>query len=132
MISHTTNVRVRYCETDQMGVVHHGNYPQYLEIARIEWLSSLGISYKAIESQGIMLPVVVLNINYCKPAYYDELLTIKTNLVNIPKVSIEFKYELYNVKKELITTAYTKLVFVDAEKRLPIKCPKKILDKLQN
>lgn len=132
MISHTTNVRVRYCETDQMGVVHHGNYPQYLEIARIEWLSSLGISYKAIESQGIMLPVVVLNINYCKPAYYDELLTIKTNLVNIPKASIEFEYELYNGKKELITTAYTKLVFVDAEKRLPIKCPKKILDKLQN
>ena len=132
MISYKKNVRVRYCETDQMGVVHHGNYPQYLEIARIEWLSSLGISYKAIESQGIMLPVVVLNINYCKPAYYDELLTIKTNLVNIPKVSIEFKYELYNGKKELITTAYTKLVFVDAEKRLPVKCPKKILDKLQN
>jgi acyl-CoA thioester hydrolase len=75
MFSNTTQVKVRYGETDQMGVVYHGNYPQYFEIGRIEWLRDLGISYKQMEEQGIMLPVVVLNITYCKPALYDDILS---------------------------------------------------------
>ena len=120
MKSHQTKVKVRYGETDQMGVVYHGNYAQYFEIGRIEWLSSLGFSYKEMEAQGIMLPVVVLNISYCKPAFYDEILTIKTTLLKLPKVSIEFEYELYNERDELLTKAYTKLVFVDTKTRLPI------------
>jgi acyl-CoA thioester hydrolase len=132
MKSHQTKVKVRYGETDQMGVVYHGNYAQYFEIGRIEWLSSLGFSYKEMETQGIMLPVVVLNISYSKPAFYDEILTIKTTLLKLPKVSIEFEYELYNERDELLTKAYTKLVFVDTKTRLPMRCPDYFLDKLQN
>ena len=132
MIKHQTKVKVRSGETDQMGVVYHGNYAQYFEIGRIEWLSSLGVSYKEMEAQGIMLPVVVLNINYSKPAFYEDVLIITTSLIKPPEVSIEFKYELHNEGGELLTTAYTKLVFVDSKSRSPIRCPDFFLDKLQN
>ena len=132
MKSHQTKVKVRYGETDQMGVVYHGNYAQYFEIGRIEWLSSLGVSYKEMEAQGIMLPVVVLNINYSKPAFYEDVLLIKTTLLKLPKVSIEFEYELKNQQGELLTTVYTKLVFVDTKTRLPMRCPDFFLDKMQN
>ena len=132
MFSHTTKIKVRYGETDQMGVVYHGNYAQYLEIGRIEWLSALGISYKEMEQQGIMLPVVVLNITYCKPSFYDDTLSIKTTLIKQPKVSVEFDYEIYNSYGDLITTAYSKLVFVDMKTRQPTRCPQYFLDQLQN
>ena len=132
MINHQTKVKVRYGETDQMGVVYHGNYAQYFEIGRIEWLSSLGVSYKEMEAQGIMLPVVILNINYSKPAFYEDVLIITTSLIKPPEVSIEFKYELHNEGGELLTTAYTKLVFVDSKSRSPIRCQDFFLDKLQN
>lgn len=132
MFSHTTKIKVRYGETDQMGVVYHGNYAQYLEIGRIEWLSALGISYKEMEQQGLMLPVVVLNITYCKPSFYDDTLSIKTTLVKQPKVSVEFDYEIYNSDGDLITTAYSKLVFVDMKTRQPTRCPQYFLDQLQN
>ena len=132
MFCHTIQVKVRYGETDQMGVVYHGNYAQYLEIGRIEWLSALGISYKEMEKQGIMLPVVVLNITYCKPAFYDDVLTIKTTLVKLPKVSVEFEYEILNANGEVLTTAYSKLVFVSIETRQPTRCPQYFLDQLQN
>ena len=124
MIKHQTKVKVRYGETDQMGVVYHGNYAQYFEIGRIEWLSFLGVSYKEMEAQGIMLPVVVLNINYSKPAFYEDVLIVTTSLIKPPEVSIEFKYELHNEGGELLTTAYTKLVFVDSKSRSPIRCPR--------
>ena len=132
MFCHTIQVKVRCGETDQMGVVYHGNYAQYLEIGRIEWLSALGISYKEMEKQGIMLPVVVLNITYCKPAFYDDVLTIKTTLVKLPKVSAEFEYEILNANGEVLTTAYSKLVFVSIETRQPTRCPQYFLDQLQN
>lgn len=132
MFSHTSEVKVRYGETDQMGFAYHGNYPQYLEIARIDWLESLGISYKDMEQKGIMLPVVVLNINYCKPAFYDDILMIKISLVKLPKASIEFNYKIHNSEGAMITTAYSKLVFMDSKTRLPIRCPQKFLDQLQN
>ncbi|MEC8535867.1 MAG: thioesterase family protein, partial [Bacteroidota bacterium] len=96
MFEHTSKVKVRYAETDQMGIVYHGNYAQYLEIGRIDWLAALGISYKEMEQKGIVLPVVVLNITYCKPAFYDDILSIKTNLIKIPKASIEFDYQIRN------------------------------------
>jgi acyl-CoA thioester hydrolase len=115
-----------------MGIVYHGNYAQYLEIGRTDWLSALGFSYKKMELEGLMLPVVILNINYCKSAFYDDILTIKTTLIKIPKVSIEFDYEIKNAQGELITTAYSKLVFVDAKTRLPRQCPQFFLDQLHN
>jgi acyl-CoA thioester hydrolase len=120
---HQTQIRVRYSETDQMRVVYHGNYAQYFEIGRVEWLRNKGISYKWMEENGIMLPVVSLTMNYKKPARYDELLTLKTILKNRTTVKIEFYYELYNESDELLTTGSSVLVFVDMKTGKPISPP---------
>lgn len=121
-------IRVRYGETDQMGVVHHGNYVLYLEMGRIEWLRKLGVSYKSMEKNGIILPVASLTINYKKPATYDDVLKVKTILKNTPTAKIEFDYEITNEKNELITTASTTLVFVDVKTNKPMKAPQYLLD----
>ncbi len=127
-----TKIRVRYGETDQMGVVYHGNYAQYFEIARIDWLEKLGFSYKKMEDDGVMLPVVALNTNFKKPAFFDDELTITTMLKNEPTVKIEFEYELHNQQGELLTTGSTVLVFVSMETRKPIKCPDIMLEKIKS
>ncbi|MFT7189421.1 MAG: acyl-CoA thioester hydrolase, partial [Sediminicola sp.] len=88
--------RVRYGETDQMGVVYHGNYAQYLEMGRVEWLRSLGFSYKKMEEDGVMLPVISLQLNFKKSAVYDDLITVVTILKKRPSVKIEFDYKIYN------------------------------------
>lgn len=127
---HQTQIRVRYSETDQMRVVYHGNYAQYFEIGRVEWLRNKGISYKWMEENGVMLPVVSLTMNYKKPARYDELLTLRTILKNRTTVKIEFDYELYNSNDELLTTGNSILVFVDMKTGKPISPPQYILDVL--
>jgi len=105
-------IRVRYGETDQMGVVYHGNYSNYFEVGRLEWLRSLNISYKKMESEGVMLPVVSLSIKYKRPVHYDDLITIQTELVRLPTASIEFSYKLMNQQREILATASTILAFV--------------------
>lgn len=127
-MNHTTQIRVRYAETDQMGYVYYGNYATYFEVARVEFLRNLGLSYKKLEEDGIMLPVLKLEVHYHKPAKYDDLLTIKTIIKNKPLVKIEFNFEIYNEKQELLTTGYTSLVFIDIAKNKPTKAPKEILD----
>ncbi|SHI94906.1 acyl-CoA thioesterase [Pseudozobellia thermophila] len=122
--------RVRYGETDQMGVVYHGNYAQYLEIGRVEWLRSLGISYKEMEENGIILPVISLNIHFKKSAVYDDLITVETKLKKKPGVKIEFDYTIYNEKKEVLVLANTVLAFLDSKTKRPIKCPDYILEKI--
>ena len=127
---HSSQVKVRYAETDQMGVVYHGNYAQYLEIARIDWLQSLGVSYRTMEEEGVMLPVYELSLKYRKSAKFDDVLRIETELKSLPGVRIEFDYRIYNQEGELLTEAYTSLVFMDVKNSRPIKCPQYILDKL--
>lgn len=124
-------VRVRYAETDQMAVVYHGNYAQYFEMGRVEWLRNLGISYKWMEDNGVMLPVVSLLMNYKKPARYDDLLRVKTILKSQTTVKIEFDYEIYNEANELLTTGYSMLVFVDMKTGRPILPPSYVTDKIQ-
>ena len=128
MKEHEIKIRVRYSETDQMGVVYHGNYAQYFEMGRVEWLRNMGISYKWMEDNGIMLPVVSLTMNYKKPARYDDLLTIKTKMLKLSSVKIEFDYEITNENNELLTTGYSVLVFVDMKTGRPTAPPKYILD----
>lgn len=111
--------RVRYAETDQMGVVYHGNYAQYFELGRVEWLRAMGITYKSMEDNGIMLPVISLHINYKKSALYDDLLTVKTQLKSKPMVKIEFDYTLINESGELLATANTVLAFMDKKQGGP-------------
>ncbi len=116
MKEHSISVRVRYAETDQMGVVYHGNYAPYFEMGRVEWLRNLGISYKWMEENGIMLPVVSLCMNYKKPAYYDELLTVKT---------------IFNQNNELLTTGNSTLVFVDMRTKRPTLPPNYVIEKIE-
>ena len=125
-------LRVRYGETDQMGVVYHGNYAQYFEVGRVEWLRKFGMSYRQMEEDGIMLPVISLSINYKKSARYDDLLKVKTQLVKIPSATIEFDYEIVNEKNEILAIGNTSLVFMDINRNRPTRCPKYILDKLQD
>lgn len=124
-------VRVRYGETDQMGVVYYGNYAQYFEMGRTEWLRKFGLSYKWMEDNGILLPVIDLNVKFKQFAHYDDLLTVVTELQKLPAIRIAFNYEIYNEKKELITSASTTLVFVDKETKKPMMAPEYLLEKLR-
>jgi acyl-CoA thioester hydrolase len=126
----STKIRVRYGETDQMGVVYHGNYASYFEIARTEWLRNLGITYKELENKGIMLPVISLFFNFIKSAKYDDVLTITVILKKKPLVKIEFDYEIYNQNKEKISIGNSVLAFMDMKTNKPMRCPDYILEKL--
>lgn len=128
--SHLSSFRVRYGETDQMGVVYHGNYAQYFELGRTEWLRSLGITYKDMEISGIMLPVISLKCNFIKSALYDDVLTVETKLKKEPLVKIEFDYLIRNKNKEILCTGNTVLAFMDMKTNKPIKCPDTLLKKL--
>jgi acyl-CoA thioester hydrolase len=127
MKDHKVEVRVRYSETDQMGVVYHGNYIPYFEIGRVEWLRNKGISYKTMEENGIALPIVSMNINYKKPARYDELLTVHTVFKSQSSVKVEFDCAIYNESNELLTTAQFILVFVLLKTGKPVSPPDNIL-----
>jgi len=129
---HSHSMRVRYAETDQMGVVHHGNYPTFLEEARTAWLRDMGISYKKMEASGIGLPITSVSLKYKKSALYDDVLTIKTILSKIPNVRLEFDYEIYNEAEELLVTAKTELVFINMQTKRPMKAPEYFLEVLEN
>ncbi|NHM07327.1 acyl-CoA thioesterase [Flavobacterium sp. CYK-4] len=124
-------LRVRYSETDQMGVVYHGSYIPYFEIGRVEWLRNRGVSYKSLEESGVALPIVSMTLNYKKPARYDDLLTVKTVFKKHSSVKIEFDCEIWNEQNELLTTAYFILVFVDMKTGRPMLPPdyiKKVME----
>ncbi len=130
MYQHSTEIRVRYGETDQMGYVYYGNYAQFFEIGRVEMLRALGMSYKEMEKAGIMLPVAHFSVTYLKPAMYDDLVTVKTIIREIPRVKIKFEYELFNADNVLLTTAKTDLVFVKKETMRPTSAPTSLTKKL--
>ena len=130
MIENEIKIRVRYGETDQMGHVYYGNYAEYFEVGRVELLRSLGVTYKSLEKSGIMLPVLHMEINFLKPAKYDDLLILETKLVGNPMVKIKFEFKIFSERKELLTTGETTLVFIDMKKNKPTKAPKYLLDKL--
>lgn len=127
-----TTVRVRYGETDQMGYCYYGNYAQYLEIGRVEALRSIGIRYKSLEEEGIMLPVLDLQIKYISPAKYDDLLTIETTIQEVKGSRIFFTYKIYNEFEKEIVLAQTTLVFVSKESMRPIKAPESILKAIES
>ena len=131
MYTSETKIRVRYGETDQMGYVYYGNYPLYYEVARTDMIRKLGWPYKKIEESGVMLPVLSLNVKYIKPAFYDDELTIKTYIKKLPTVRIEFEYEVYNKKEELINKGNTTLVFVDMKTMKPTSAPQGFLDDIK-
>lgn len=123
MNQHQIETRVRYAETDKMGVVYHANYLIYLEIARVEWLRNQGITYKELEESGIALPVVNINIDYKKSAIYDDLLTIKTSLIYYKGLKVIFESKIYNQQQKLLTEAQVTLVFVNIKTGKPTVPP---------
>jgi acyl-CoA thioester hydrolase len=126
-----TQIRVRYAEADRMGYVYYGNYAMYFESARTEMLRSLGFSYREWEDSGIILPVRELQIRYLAPAFYDDLLTVRTILKDQPDVRITFHHEVYNEKSEKTCSGSLVLVFVNSETRRPTRAPKFFLKALE-
>jgi acyl-CoA thioester hydrolase len=131
MFEYTTKLRVRYGETDQMGYMYYGNYAEFYEVARVEMLRSLGLSYKAMEESGVMMPVVELHCKYLKPALYDEEISIKVIIKTMPRARMHFYYELYNEQGELINTGETLLVFVKMDTKRLCFIPKDLEGKLK-
>lgn len=125
--SKSCKIRVRYGETDQMGYCYYGNYAQYFEVGRVEALRELGMSYKKMEDEGVMLPVSDFSVKYKRPAFYDDELTIETHVVKIEGARIFFEYVIYNDSKKEVSVAATTLVFVSKENMRPIAPPDNFL-----
>ena len=132
MLEHQTTVRVRYAETDQMGYTYHGVYVQYYEIGRVEALRHLGLSYKDMEeTHGVMMPVVSLSQRFVRPALYDELLTIKTQLRKLPDRFITFHFEIFNEAGKLANAGTVRLCFLDAKTRKSVQVPGYLLERIE-
>jgi len=131
MITNKTTIRIRYGETDQMGIVNNANYPSFFEIGRTELFRDLGISYAQMERDGILLPVSELFVKYFKSAFYDDLVEIETELKEFPTSRIRFEYTLRNQNGETITAGYTVLGFLNAETKRPMRIPPLIAIKLE-
>lgn len=132
MYTATTKIRVRYGETDQMGYLYYGNYALYYEVGRAEAIRELGFTYRELEEMGIMMPVVELKSQYFRPALYDDLVTVKTLLKELPQGSrIEFHSELYNQQDQLLNKGITSLVFYDPVQKAKVEMPGQLLLRLE-
>lgn len=132
MYTATTKIRVRYGETDQMGYLYYGFYALYYEVGRAEAIRELGFTYRQLEEMGIMMPVIELNSKYFRPALYDDLVTVKTLLKELPTgPKIEFHSELYNEKEELLNKGITTLVFYDPKEKKKINIPHQLHHRLE-
>ena len=131
MIEYEEKIRVRYGETDQMGFVYYGNYALYFEVARVEALRKIGISYAQLEKDGVLLPVYEFTTKYLKPANYDDLLVIKCTIPSLPKSRITFNYQTLNEEGQLLNEATVVLVFVDKESGRPTKPPESLIEAMK-
>jgi len=131
MKNFSIKIKVRYCETDQMGLVHHGSYINYFEEARISWISNLGFSYSEMEKSGIILPVSKLNVSYLRPAYFDDDLVVNVELAEMPTSRLIFNYTIKN-KDEVVVTGTTVLAFLNKETNRPVRCPDYMLEKVNS
>ena len=130
MRERVVDIRVRYNETDRMGIVHHSNYVYYYEMARTEFMRRLGVSYREMEERGVYLVVREVYTKYLAPAYYDEILHVTVRLESLPMVKVTFHYEIRNDKGELLNTGSTVLASVDAKTRRPVRCPEWFMELL--
>ena len=120
----TQEIKVRYCETDQMGIVHHSNYLKFFEIARIEWLENLKMPYQKIEENDIILPVVRCEIKFIKSLFFVDSIYVIVICEKKPTSTIEFKYQIFNQNNELTTDGATTLAFLNSKSMKPQRCPK--------
>jgi len=123
-------LRVRYAETDRMGYCYYGNFAAFFEVARVEALRELGITYRQLEDEGVILPVLDYQIKYFKPAFYDEELRIETIIESVKGARIFFMYKTFNEKNEQLNQASTTLVFVDFNTKRPMIPPADLVEVL--
>lgn len=131
MLISETHVRVRYSETDQMGYVYYGNYPEYFEVGRAEAMRELGMTYRQMEQKGVMMPIASMQLKYLRPAHYDDLLTIRTIVKELPSSRMHFFYEVYNERQQLLTEGETILAFVDMATKRPCPAPQWFVEALE-
>lgn len=131
MYTHDTHIRVRYADTDQMGYVYYGNYAAYYEVGRVEAFRALGFPYKKLEEAGVMMPVMDLKSEYLAPGRYDELLTVRVIIKELPRARMSYHYEIYNEAEKLINRGETTLVFVNMETNRPVRAPQVFIDLLE-
>ncbi len=132
MYSFDYKKRVRYGETDMMGYLYYGNYAQLYEIGRVETMRSLGLTYRDLEVvYGVMMPVVHVDARYILPAKYDEELTIRTILLELPSRMIVFENEIFNEEMQMIHKAVVKLFFIEMSSGKKVSCPEYMLEKLR-
>ena len=130
MFTHDTKLRVRYGETDQMGFVYYGDYAEYFEVGRVEALRGLGFPYRRLEEEGVLLPVLELHVRYHAPAHYDDEITVRTTIRELPTARIIFHYELFGPDGTLLTEATTTLVFVERATMRPHRAPHTLMEAL--
>lgn len=131
MLDFTTTFRVRYGETDQSSFVFNGNYAAYYEIGRTAAIRAMGISYKEIEERGVVMPLIYQNSRFHFPAFYDDLLTIKTSILEMPKARIVFRYEIFNESGKKIHSGENALAFIDKKTHRPLRAPNWFIELLQ-
>lgn len=131
MFEHSTKLRVRYGETDQMGYMYYGNYAEFYEVGRVEMLRSQGMTYRSMEESGIMMPVLEMKCKYLKPARYDEEISIRVIMDKMPGVKIHFRYELFNENQELIHQGETLLAFINMKTNRPCLPSQEFIDKMK-
>ena len=128
MISYDAKIRVNYKDTDKMGIVHHSNYIVYYEMARVEALRVWGMPYSEMEAKGIVSPILEIGSKYIQPAYFDDILTVRVIIEEMPMVRLKVRYELYNEAGTLINTGHTWLGFLNGETRRPCRAPQYFVD----
>lgn len=131
MFIYNFQLRVRYADVDQMGYVYYGNYAYYYEQARAEAIRSLGLTYKQLEHSGVIMPITRMNTKYIAPAHYDELLTIKTIIPELPSRIILFKYEIYNEQNKLLNEGETFLTFINKAQNRIQSAPQLLINNLK-
>ena len=131
LIEFSTQIRVRYKDTDQMGIMHHSNYIVLYEQARTEWLREMGLTYAEIERRGVMSPIIEVNSRYHFPAFYDELLTVKVKMEQMHTARLVVDAEFYNPDGKLINTGSVTLGFMSAQTRRPCRVPEWFLAALE-
>lgn len=131
MYTATTQIRVRYGETDQMGYLYYGNYALYYEVGRTDAIRQLGFTYQELEEKGILMPVVEFHTQFLRPAFYDDLLTVHTSIKELDEgCNIQFHTEIYNEKNKLLNKGVTTLVFVDALSKKKTAMPELLIERL--
>jgi acyl-CoA thioester hydrolase len=132
MLVHEVQIRVRYGETDQMGYLYYGNYAQYYEVGRVEMIRSLGLTYKHMEEEGgILMPVVELQTKYLRPIFYDNLVTVRTELRELPDRFITFHVQLLNEDGKLCTTGEVRLCFFSGAEKKVVSAPEYLMQEIR-